>query len=581
MKRCPACNRVETDDELTYCRTDGTPLVRESGAVSESTGTLKFGSAPASNEIDTSILPQVTDASTNRPTAPTTLLPATQSQGTTRALGKSKLPKIVIALGAAIALVLVAVVVIAVASYLYSSRRHAASIQSIAVMPFVNESGNSDNEYLSDGMTETLIGSLSQLPNLSVKARSSVFRYKGKATDAGTIGKELSVQAILNGRVTQRGDQLILSLELMDAQSETVIWSERYYRKQADLIALQTEIARDVSQKLKTKLSGVDEQRLAKNYTENTEAYRLYLRGRFHWNKRAEKDMRKALEYFQQAVAIDPSYALAFTGLADAYSILPEYSNSPPREMRAMAHGFALKALALDNNLAEAHAALGAILETYNYDFAGAERKYKKAIELNPNYATAHQWYGELLSFLGRHEESFSELRRALELDPYSLIINRVYGEALLRARKYDESVAQLKKTIELDVNFAPAYRSLFSTYQAKGNQADSVEALARYFELLGNYQDAVLARESFARGGWQKFQRAMTGEHRPINLPSYIVALFFAELGDKDRAFAELDRAYNNRESYLRLIKTDPRFDPLRDDSRFEELLKKVGFPQ
>ncbi|HEX6188487.1 MAG TPA: hypothetical protein VFZ40_10430, partial [Pyrinomonadaceae bacterium] len=349
MKRCPQCSRVETDDALVYCRVDG--------------AALNSDSASAFNETETRILPHTADASIDRSTASTTALPVTLPPPT-RHQSKSKLSIILIALGAAMGLVVIVVLVIAAGNYLYLSRQSGAAIQSIAVMPFVNESGNADNEYLSDGMTETLISSLSQLPNLSVKARSSVFRYKGKATDSRTVGKELNVQAILNGRVVQRGDQLTLSLELVDAQTENVIWSERYNRKQSDLISLQTEIAREVSQKLKTKLSGADEQRLAKNYTANTEAYRLYLRGRFHWNKRAEKDILKAIEYFQQAVVIDPSYALAFTGLADSYSMLPEYSNSPPREIRLKAHEFALKALALDNNLAEAHSALGAILET-------------------------------------------------------------------------------------------------------------------------------------------------------------------------------------------------------------------------
>ena len=571
MKRCPQCNRVETDDALGFCRADGTALVFDSSPSGKQPGATRL--EWAATEAETNILPHTTAAKVNHSTFSTTVLPLSTSPSGTRET-KPRLS------WTAIVLVGFGLAAISVSTYFYFTKKAPATIESIAVMPFINESGNVDVEYLSDGMTETLISNLSQIPTLNVKARSSVFRYKGKETNLQKIAEELNVQAILNGRVGQRGEQLILNLELVDGKTENVIWSGQYNRKQSDLVSLQTEIARDVTQKLKTKLSGTDEQRLAKSYTENAEAYQLYLRGRYHWNKRAEKDIRKAIEYFQQAVVVDPTYALAFTGLADAYSILPDYSNSPPREMMPIAHQFALKALAFDHNLAEAHSALGAILETYNYDFAGAEREYKKAIELNTNYATAHQWYGELLSFLGRHEESSSEIQRALELDPYSLIINRVYGEALLRARKYDESVAQLKKTIELDANFAPAHRSLFSTYQAKGNHAESVETLARYFELLGNHQDAALARESFVQGGWQKFQRAMSTERRTVNLPSYIVALFFAELGDENRAFTELDRAYNNRESYLRLIKTDPRFDSLRDDPRFKELLKRVGFP-
>ncbi len=272
-------------------------------------------------------------------------------------------------------------------------------IESIAVMPFVNESGNVDVEYLSDGMTETLISSLSQIPKLNVKARSSVFRYKGKETDAPTIGKELNVQAILNGRVVLRGDDLVLYLELVDTQTGNRIWGDQYNKKLTNLVSLQNEIARDVSLKLKTKLSGADEQRLAKNYTANAEAYRLYLLGRFHWSKRTESDFRKAIEYFQQAIIADPNYALAYALLADTYMMLSasQYGGEPPLEAIPKARETALKALSLDDQLAEAHTALGFIL-AQSYDHPGAEREYKKALELDPNDATAHQRYGYLLT---------------------------------------------------------------------------------------------------------------------------------------------------------------------------------------
>jgi TolB-like protein len=295
MKHCPQCNRVESDDALAFCRVDGTALVNDSGAINGEAGTAKFVSATVSSEIETSVLSHRTDAEINRPTAPTTVLPATATPSTTRELTKLKGRKIVFGLTALVILVL------AIGGYFFFSRKATPAIQSIAVMPFVNASGNADLDYLSDGMTETLISSLSQLPKLNVKARSSVFRYKGKETDAKTIGRELNVQAILNGRVIQRGDQLTLSLELIDAQTENVIWSESYNREQADLVSLQSEIARDVSSKLRLKLSGADAEKVAKTYTKNPEAYRLYLQGRFYWNKREEKDFRRAVEYFNQA----------------------------------------------------------------------------------------------------------------------------------------------------------------------------------------------------------------------------------------------------------------------------------------
>ena len=277
-----------------------------------------------------------------------------------------------------------------------------AAIKSIAVLPFVNQSGNADVEYLSDGMTETLISSLSQLPNLNVKARSSVFRYKGKDIDPKTVGKELGVQAVLNGRVMQRGDQLTLSLELIDTSTENVIWSEQYNRKQSDLVSLQSEIARDVSSKLKTKLSRADEKKLAKNYTANPEAYQLYLKGRFYWNKRTVDGLTQAAVYYNQAIEKDPAYALAYSGLAETYVLFPTYSVAPPKDTMPQAKAAALKALELDESIAEAHAALSLYLSAYGWDQSAAERELRRTIELKPNYATAHHWMGIVLAFQNR-----------------------------------------------------------------------------------------------------------------------------------------------------------------------------------
>jgi TolB-like protein/Tfp pilus assembly protein PilF len=492
MKRCPKCNRVESDDALAFCRADGAALVSDSSQPGGELGTAQLSSASAATEIETSILPHRTDATISRGTAATTVLPAQAAPSTTGKLTKPGYQrKFLIALG------LLTIVAVVIGGYVYVSKRNSTAIGSIAVMPFVNESGNADNEYLSDGMTESLISSLSQIPKLNVKARSSVFRYKGKETNAQTIGKELNVQAILNGRVAQRGDQLILSLELVDAKTENVIWSERYNRKQIELVSLQTEIARDVSQKLKTKLSGADEQKLTKDYTQNTEAYQLYLKGRFYWNRRTVPDLQKSIDYFNRAIAIDPNYALAYAGLSNAYSNLAQNPETPPESL-TKARDAALNAVSLDDNLAEAHAALAYVIEDA-YDFAGAEREFKRAIELNPNYATAHQWYGTLLSLLGRHEESFAELRRALDLDPFSLIINKNYGDSLYYARRYDEGMAQLKKTIELNPNFPFAHQDLSSAYQKTGKYAESVEEFARYQELIGEAQAAAQVRESYA----------------------------------------------------------------------------------
>ena len=455
-----------------------------------------------------------------------------------------------------------------------------SQIESIAVLPFVNESGNTDVEYLSDGMTETLISSLSQIPKLNVKARSSVFRYKGKETDAPTIGKELNVQAILNGRVVLRGDDLVLYLELVDAQTGNQIWGDQYNKKLTNLVALQSEIARDVSSKLKIKLSGVDERELAKTYTQNTEAYRLYLRGRFLLGKTTPQDSQKAIEYFQQAIALDPNFALAYVGLANSSASFSGFNFVPPREFMPKAREFTLKALSLDDRLPEAHASLGGNLLYYDYDFTGAEREYKRAIELNPNYAEAHLEYGNLLIFLGRGEEAFAEIQRGLELDPISLPANYMYGQSLLFARRYDEAIAQFKKTLELDANYFPPHGGLGSAYLMKRDYAASIAERVKINELTGTRQRAELIQKSFDEGGWKGFLKLVTNE-RQILFPPHVIVTAYAELGEKDKAFALLNKLYEAREGTLVGLKVDPRFDNLRDDPRFQDLLRRVGLPQ
>ena len=574
MKRCPRCNRVENDDSLAFCRIDGEVLTIVDGSdPNAATVTLLVA-----NEPETSILPSTkSNAEFLKPTVPTTVIAPSKITANTRSLRKPKWRKVV--------LVMAPLIVIAVVTcvYLFWLRNtKIAPIESIAVMPFVNETGNADVDYLSDGMTETLISSLSQLPNLNVKARSSVFRYKGKATDAKTIGKELNVHAILNGRVVQRGDQLKLSLELVDVQTENVIWSGQYDRKQADLVTLHNEIAHDVSNKLRVKLSGADEQKLAKSYTVSAEAYQLYLRGLFHWNKRTPRDLQKSVEYFEQATAIDSNYALAFAGLADAYALLSAFGGAQPREVMPKAKEAALKALSLDNQLAEAHVALGYTAQFYDYDFVTAEREFKRGIELNPRYVIAHEFYGTLLSNLNRHEEADAQFRLALQLEPLSLGANRMYGETLFFARKYDESIAQLKKTIELDESFASAHRSLSRVYLMTRNYPGHVEEYSRYFELIGDPQAAMFLRESFTKVGWQGFMTMMTGDKRPTRYYApFTAASYFALLGEKDKATAELNKTFDDRLYYCAWMRSDPPLDPLRDYPPFQELLKKVGPPR
>ncbi len=454
-----------------------------------------------------------------------------------------------------------------------------SQINSIAVMPFVNGSGDADIEYLSDGMTETLINSLSQLPNLSVKARSSVFRYKGKEVDPQTVGNELSVQAIVNGRVVQRGDDLTLYLSLVDTRTGNQLWGEQYNRKQADLLSLQSEIGHDVSTKLMTKLSGVDEHKVATTYTQNAEAYQLYLQGRYFWNKRSDEALQKSIDYFQQAIAKDPNYALGYAGLSDGYVLQTYYGFAPAREALPKAKEAGRKAVALGDNLAESHTALG-FVSAYDYEYETAEREYKRALELNPNYVLAHQNLGVMLYRIGRHAEGMAELRRALEMEPFSTVINRLYGDLLVCSRRYDEGLARLKKTLELEPGFRTTNLSLTSVYQLLGRYAESVESYAKYQELEGKSQTAAFARKSFAAEGWQGYLREMTGPRRPEGLSPYVSATYHVQLGEKDKAFAELDKAFENREFLLLYIKIDPRLDALRDDPRYQELVQRMRFP-
>jgi len=434
-------------------------------------------------------------------------------------------------------------------------------------MPFVNASGNPDLEYLSDGMTETLIRSLSQLPNLNVKARSSVFRYKGRENDAKNIGKELGVPAILNGRFTQRGDQLSLNLELIDTQTENVIWTDQYDRKSSDLVSLQNQIARDVTSKLKIQLTSDDQLKLAKNYTNDPEAYRLYLQGRFYWNKRTNSEVEKAVVYFQQAVARDPNFALGYVGLADSNE-----DNDRPTKKE-----YIRRALEIDDNLAEAHASLG-----YQYmcsqDWAASERELKRAMELNPNYPQAYGWNGMRLTMVGKYDEALSWLQRGLEIDPTSNGINFYKGVTLAVSGRRDEAIQQFRKLQEMDPTFPWAHSFLSRIYVWNGDHTAAVEERAKSVELDGKPDDAKLLRESFASGGWDAFLRQSLPHGAAIGS---VASLSAASDADKETTIKKLEDKAAKGDFWLFLIKNDPLFDPLRGDPRFQQLLKKFNPPQ
>jgi len=580
MKRCPQCNRVEADDTLAFCRTDGVALINHSGSLAGDTETAKLVSGPMSSEIETSLLHHTSTTPEISPnTGPTTALPAAQFPGTTRELTQPNRRAFAFAAAG------VALVVIVTVGYFYWSRSRTAAIQSIAVMPFVNESGNADVEYLSDGMTETLISSLSQLPNLNVKARSSVFRYKGKETNPQTIGKELSVQALLNGRVVQRGDQLTLSLELIDAQTENVIWSEQYNRRKSDLVTLQSEIARDVSRKLKSKLSGAEVAKVEKNYTANPEAYQLYLKGKFYWNKRTGQSLKQAADFYQQAIEKDPNYALAYSGLAETYVLFSSYDVAPADDSMPQAKAAALRALAIDDSLAEAHTALGFYLSNYEWDRDSSEKEYRRAIELKPNYATAHHWLGADLVYVKRFEDSLVELRRGEELDPLSPIIGTNLGDTLVFARRYDEAIAQYKRTLVRNPNFPYAHLALGRAYGAKGMYPEAIAEARASIGLNGGSSVKGFLGLWLAKSGKREEAVKLLGELKQESTRNYVQSITFAliyiALGDKEEALNHLEKHMWSRAETASSYAIDPELDDLRSEPRFKEMLKRMNLPE
>jgi serine/threonine protein kinase/Tfp pilus assembly protein PilF len=459
-----------------------------------------------------------------------------------------------------------------------------APIESIAVLPFVNESGNSDVEYLSDGMTESLINSLSQLPKLSVKARSSVFRYKGKDIEPQQVGSELSVQAILNGRVVQHGDQLILSLELVDTQTGNQIWGQQYNQKLSDILAIEDEIVRRISEQLRIKLSGEAQKQLTKRYTDNTEAYQAYLKGRYYANKFTEDGLKRAIEHFNQAIEIDPNYALAYAGLSSAYWNDNDL-HMPPWEAMPKAKAAAIKALAIDEKLAEAHAALAIALTAYDWDWLNAEKEIRRAIELNPDYATAHLYYGWLLSVVGRFDESVAELRRAQQLDPLSLEAGTFLGLSFLRAHQYDQAIEQLQKALDMDPTFWLARLYLAWTYEAKGQLPEAIAELQRARQLNDSHFILGSLGQAYALSGKtdeaKKILKELLTDSKRRYVSSHSIAIIYAGLGEKNTAFEWLEKAYEQRSEVMSSLKFDTRLDSLHSDPHFAELTRRVGLPQ
>jgi len=445
-------------------------------------------------------------------------------------------------------------------------------------MPFVNESGNKELEYLSDGMTETLISSLSNIPNLSVKARSTVFFYKGKNVSPRAIGKELNVQAVLLGRLVQRGEDIKLSLELVDTQTQDVIWSDQFSRKMSALITLQSEIAKQVAEKINSRLSGEDQKKIAKTYTNNPVAYQAYLKGRFHWNRRTVEGLKQGIVDFQEAIRVDPSYPLAWSGLADSYFILPEYGSFKPKEYLPKAKEAAKKAIELDPNLAEAQTSMAYIEHSYDWKFPEAERRYKKAIELNPNYATAYQWYGELLVQQKRFEEAQKMAKKSVELDPLSLIKNSANANPFFYARQYAKAEALYRKTLEINPEFALANMNLARTLVAQGKVQEALSKAEKAYKSGGEsyrFSKGLI----YASAGDKTNANRFVSEYKGlVSQEVSDMAILYALLGEDEKAIDGVEILIEQRSVFVLYNNVDPGFDRILKNPRYITLMKRVG---
>jgi len=457
------------------------------------------------------------------------------------------------------------------------------SNKSIAVLPFDNLSRDPDNAYFAEGVQDEILTRLAKVADLKVISRTSTQHFKSAPDNLPQIAKQLGVAHILEGSVQKASDQVRVNVQLINALTDAHLWGDTYDRKLTDIFAVETEIAKTIADTLQAKLSGSEKTAISKTSTKDPEAYELYLKGRFFWNKRTGADLQTAIQYFNQAITKDPGYALAYAGLADAYALLTAYGASSIADSFPQAKAAARKALELDGSLAEAHTSLGQVLLFYDLDFQAAANEFERAIALNPNYATAHHWYGNgPLTVVGDFNTAIAELKRAQQLDPLSLIINADLGVTFFLARRYDEAIAQLRKTIEMDPHFYYAHWNLGQALELKGQLREAVAEYKKAAELNDDPLVVALLARAYAKLGQrdealkrlEELQQAATRRY----VPNYAFALVYAALGDNAKAMDWLERAYRDRVGpEVVLIKVDPMLDSLRGDPRFEALVDKI----
>ena len=471
---------------------------------------------------------------------------------------------------------------ILVAAVAYFLLRRTASIDSLAILPFANASQSADADYLSDGITDSLIGNLSSLRGLKVKSRNAVRKYKGGDIDAGQAGRELDVAAVLTGRIVQHGDSLSIRADLIDTRDNSEIWGENFERKTSEILGVQQDITSRISGKLR--LSGEDKRQLARRETANPEAYQLYLKGLYFTSRFTKEGVDKGLDYFRQAIAVDPNYALAYQGLADYYSIVDDVF-VPSRDTEPKAKAAALKALELDDRLAEAHEALGAVLFWYEYDWPGAEKEFRRAIELNENLALAHTIYGWYLTCLGQPEKGIAEGIKAKELDPLAPEPLHVLSQNLYLARRYPEAVEHSRKALDLDPKYFLAHLQLALTYMAQGKSREAITAAksAREDEPLADWPTAVLGMAYAADGQRAEAEKVLAEMNQKAGrgwVPSFAFAEIYAGLRDKLQTLDALEKSYEERAWFLTWLDTAPEFDFIRSEPRFQTLLRRMNFP-
>ena len=503
---------------------------------------------------------------------------------TAKALGSKKTkPRGIPTFARRKSLVLAGFLLLLIAAVYFIVQRGRGAIDSLAVLYFESATVSPEIRELGDGITESLINKLQDLPSLNkVIASSSVARYKGQQIDPKQVGAELGVNAIITGKIRKTSTGVNINVELVKTEDGSLIWSRPYEQGLGNVFSLQEDIARGISEKLGLNISKQEKERLAKRPTENADAYQAYLKGRYYWDKRTKEGLLKGLEYFQKAIDADPGYALAYSGLADSYILLGRYSFLPPHEAMPKGRAAALKALAIDDAVGEAHNSLAFEMRYYEWDWAGSEREHKRAIELSPNYATAHHWYALFLSVLGRHEEALVEMRRAQELDPLSLIINTNVAWCHHFARRYDEAIDQFKKTLEMDVNYALAHSRLGDTYVQKRMYREAISELGKAASLSPQSTE-ILAHLGYAYGisgnteEAGKILNTLVDESAKSFVSQYDLALVLLALGQKDKALDHMEQAYEQRASYLTIVNVDPCLDRLHSEPRFKALLAKL----